>query len=301
MLRAMFVATVAWCVLAFLPVEPAADPQPVNLVNGIGLIDYTRKPNLPIGSWVKYRITGSSELGMVDDYTVTVLIAGEEHFWGEDCFWVETWTQPKAGAPSSIATLMSYAIFDDSLALINMQLYARKNISELNEDGSPIQAVTKRNTSSLKNRKIGENNSFDMDTLGTETVTVPRGTYECKKISIRQGIGTTTDVGDSTFRTEVLESRVSYTSDQVPMTGIVREDIDYGIKRKTWKIGRSQEGGPMRVMERSKGSGELIDFGIGLTPQIVPEKYRKKLADYRPSSSTRPAPAKTRTTRRKTS
>ena len=104
--RATRLAAVALGLLALLPLQPRAAQQKVELVNGIGLIDYSQKPHFKVGDWVRYHVTGSSETGMHDDYEVTVLIGGEERFWGEDCFWVETWTEPASGGSRAVATLM---------------------------------------------------------------------------------------------------------------------------------------------------------------------------------------------------
>jgi hypothetical protein len=302
MLRAIALIALVSIGLAFSHGVARAAAQRVNLINGIGLIDYSHKQHFKVGSWVKYHVTGSSELGESDDYTVTILIAGEEKFWGEDGFWVETWTEPKVGPPNSIATLMSYAIFDDSLAVTNMQLYSRKLITEIDPNtGNPIQVVSKRNSGSIKGRKSGkEPVVVHIDTLGKETTKVPRGEFEALKISMRQGIGSTADVGDSSVRTEVTESRMVYMSRQVPITAIVREDIDNLIKRKSWKVGQSTDA-PLHMMEHAHGTAEVIEWGDGLTPQLVPEGFRRSLRDYLPAAN-KPAPAKRATaTRKKTS
>ena len=298
MLRAIALSLLVLSGALFPVARSAADAQRVDLINGIGLIDYSRKQDFKVGTWVKYHITGKSEMGMVDDYVVTVLIAGEENFWGEDCFWVETWTEPKGMPSSTIANLMSYAIFEDSMAVTNMQLYSRKLINEIDPTtGAPVQVVSKRNTSSLKYRRSPkENLTVLIDTLGTESVTVPHATYSTTKIHLRNGIGSTTDVGDSTMRTEVREERMIFMSPKIPITGIAREDMENSIKRKTWKIGQSQDA-PMHVMEISRGSAQLVDFGQGLKPSLVPEKYRKSLEDQAPKKA---APAKSKSTARKT-
>src|SRR5437867_4286441 len=153
MRRAIRILVLGVSFVVLLSGRLGAGPQTVNMMNAIGLIDYSREPDFHVGSWIKYHLTGSSELGMVDNYTVTVLIAGEERFWGEDCFWVETWTEPASGGGRAVATLMSYAIFDDSLPVPHLQLYARKMIYEVSDDGRPVQNVMKRPTGSLTSRK----------------------------------------------------------------------------------------------------------------------------------------------------
>jgi hypothetical protein len=282
--------------LAFLPTGPAAAPQPVNLINGIGLIDYTRKPDFKVGSWAKYHVTGSSEMGMSDDYVVTVLIAGEEKFWGEDGFWVETWTEPKGKPPWAVATLMSYEIFNDDMPLVRMQLYSRKMINEVTTDGQPVQTIAKRPSSSLTMRKpVADKSAVVTDTLGKETITVPRGSFPCTKVVIRHGVGATADMADSSVRTDVYETRTVFMNRQIPITSVAREEIENLIQRKSWKIGHSQDA-PLNTMDKAKGVAELIDYGSGgLKPELVPEAFRRSLAEQQASpkpKSTAKAPKK---------
>ena len=64
MRRAIQFAGLVLCCTALLPVGAPARVEVVNLVNGIGLIDYSHKQRLPVGSWVRYHIVGSSAMGM---------------------------------------------------------------------------------------------------------------------------------------------------------------------------------------------------------------------------------------------
>jgi len=91
-------------------------------------------------------VSGSAMLGMDDQYTVTVLIAGEEEWWGEKCFWLETWTDHGGKFPDRTASLISYAIFDDSLADERLQMYRRKLISGVEEGGKPALYIHVANT-----------------------------------------------------------------------------------------------------------------------------------------------------------
>ena len=88
MRRAVLPLLVAATLLAI--VRPARAQEP--LIDAAGMLDYLRPPNFQIGTWVKYHVTSKSLRGYEDDYMVTVLAAGEEVFWGEPCFWLETWT-----------------------------------------------------------------------------------------------------------------------------------------------------------------------------------------------------------------
>jgi hypothetical protein len=297
MRRAILGSAVALCAAGLLATDAGAPPQVVNLVNGIGLIDYTRKPDFKVGDWVRYHITARSVLGARDDYMVTVVIAGEETFWGEDGFWVESWTEPIDRAPQAIATFMSFAVFGDTLPLPHMTLYQRKSISEVTEDGRPVETLARRPPGSLKARSpIDDQVHWSIDTLGVDTVSVPTGLYQCAKVLTRQGKGAKTDVGDSTLYTEVHDERVTYISRQVPITSLVREDIDYWFQRRTWQIGRSQEAAPMHMMEHSTGTARLVGFGSGMVPRLVPPEKQKMVraqqAGAPPKPARGPVPAK---------
>jgi hypothetical protein len=277
---------------AVLSASPAGAPaQLVNTINGIGLIDYSRKADLKVGSWAKYHMTGRSELGVKDDYYVTVLIAGEERWWGEDCVWIETWTDREGRASDAVATCMSYAIFDDSLAIPHLQVYQRKMINGFRQDGQLDVQITRRAASNMKSRIALEDQiHWKVDTLGTEKVTVPKGTYECTQVRMEQAAFNTSDAGDSSIYNEVREIRHSFFSLLVPITSIVREDIDYTMLRKTWLLGQSQNAVP-RIRDHSTGTAELLDFGEGLTPRLVPAQFRMSLQAQRAAAAAAPKPA----------
>jgi len=293
MRRAMMRLCLALCAAALLPAGVPAES--VKMVNGIGLIDYTRKPEFKVGDWVSYRITASSLAGARDDYEVTVLIAGEENFWGEDGFWVETWTDGPSGGAAATATLMSYAIFDDTLPVPHMQLYQRKAINEVAEDGTPIPYVTRRTSSGLKLRTpFDDKVAWDIDTLGRDTVSVPRGTFSCVRVRTRQGKSSTRDVGDSTEYTEVRDNRVASLNRSIPITSLAREEIDYSFQTRKWQIGRSEDAPPLRYIDRSIGQARLVDFGENMKSHILTEAMQKSLPGRRvaqnPPPPKRPPP-----------
>lgn len=291
------IRTFALSALTLVLLAPAAfaKAQVVSAVNGIGLVDYTRKPDFKVGDWATYRMTGKSEMGMSDDYTVTVLIAGEEEWWGERCFWVETWTDMPGRTPQTTASLMSYSIFGDSLPFQRMQMYQRKTISGLDETGKLHQEVSRAAASALKSRTLFRRPlQWDVDTIGVDTVITPRGTFQTQVVTLKQGTGGTSTVGDSSVYTEVRENRVSYQSLQIPITHIVREDLESIIARKTWMIGRSGEGSALNIRDRGLGSARLLDYGHGKSARLVPEHLRRSLADARPTKPVAPAKSRRR-------
>ena len=276
MRRAMTWVGVALCAGALLP--PGRTTADVNEINAIGMIDYRRKPDFKVGDWVKYRVTGHNLKGAKDDYVLTILIAGEESFWGEDGFWVETRTESKSEPPNATASLMSYSIFDDSLPDQRMQLYRRKAIDEMSADGLPIPTVVQRSPGSLKVRKPYDDQiHVDVDTVGPDTVSVPRGLFRCVKVSVRQGKASTHDVGDSTEYFEAWDKRVDYYSRQIPITSMAREEIEVSYQQRKWQIGRSEDAPPMRYLDRGLAEVRLVDFGTGMKSIILTESVRKPL------------------------
>ncbi len=288
---------VRWFVLAAL-LLPISDPSPLRAsdpsldrINGIGLIDFGVKPTFKVGDWARYHMSAKSDLGVVDDYNVTVLIGGEEQWWGEDCFWIETVTQSPGGGTQAVASLMSYEVFNDSLALPHMQLYVRKLITGLDADGEPVQVVYKRPASTLKTRETPTSQfKVQVDTLGRESVTVPKGAYDCVKLQFLQGRGATGARGDSTEYTELREVRTTYMSLKVPITHIVREDIEQSFTRKAWKVGYSKDATATVTMDRTVGSAQLVDTGSNMASQTVPERLRKSIAEQRAEAARARAP-----------
>jgi len=293
MRRAMVFLIFIAFVVTFGEVAPSrAKDRPV--MNAIGLIDYRTKPNFKPGDWVRYRFTAENNDGDKDDYFVTILIAGEERFWGEEGFWVETRTQYANATDDeadAIATLMSYSIFGDSLAVRQSKLFMRKTIAGVNEDGSLREDILKRPPLTLRNRKpMAEHNTWIVDTVGVDTVATPRGLYTSTMVKFEEGIAATGDHGDSSARTEVRESRTVYYAKGIPITSFARERIVNTVHRKSWPIGRSSEG-ELLLVATSEGNARLVDFGSGRSSLLVPKHFQKTLKEQ--------AAAATATTARK--
>lgn len=273
--------------LALLPTGAGAQ-KPSTRINAIGLIDFSARPPLKVGSWARYRMQAKSELGVIDDYKLTVLVAGEEQWWGEDCFWIETWTDAVTGGGSqAVASLVSYDIFQDSLATPHLQLYVRKVINGLNPDGTPIEEVYKRPASTLKQREPLESQfKTKIDTLGAEHLTVPKGDFDTRKIQYFQGRSQTGSKGDSTDYTELRETRTTFMNSVVPITHIVREDIEQVFTRRAWMVGYSKQATPTVTLDRTNGSAELVEYGTsGQEARLVPGNVRKSLAEQRAAAA----------------
>jgi len=259
---------------------PRTRAEVITVMNGIGLVDYRHKPDFKIGDWVRYHMKSHSELGASDDYELTLLVAGEEDFWGDPGFWIETWVEMPGVPAQTSAALVSYEIFGDSVATQRLLLYTRKMINMLNEDGSPKMDINKPAASTLKARREVMNPvRYSLDTLGTDTVQTPKGTFKPLKVRMQQGTGATQAVGDSSIYTEVRENRISYYTREVPITHLAREDIESINARKSWLIGRSGDATPLAIRDRGLGTARMIDFGRGLTPRLVPERLRRTIAE----------------------
>jgi len=252
-------------------------------INGIGLVDYANKPDFKVGDWLRYRMTGRSELGVEEDYTVTLLVAGEFDFWGDPGFWLETWKEVPGQPIEVLASLVSYDAFKDTAAVQRLQFYTRVAINTLNEDGEPRLEVNKPAASTLKTRREVKNPvRWTRDTLGTDTCSTPTGDYRTLKVLLKQGTGATQSVGDSSVYQEVRENRTSHFSMQVPLTHLVREDVESISARKAWLIGRSGDATPLATRDRALGTARLIAMGHGdLKARMVPEQYRATIAEQR--------------------
>src|SRR5262245_51713527 len=163
----------------------ASDVWPQGMVermSGVGLIDFRDKPRFKVGDWVKYRFRSATPQGKaIDDYELTMIISGEEKFWGDDCFWVETWVRGKSTGTKASAVCVSYSVFGDTAWLQRLQVYHRKQVN-IDSDGSIVQELVRR---SMNYRATpGAHPSFTIltDTLGMDTARVAKGFYKVQKV-----------------------------------------------------------------------------------------------------------------------
>ncbi len=248
-------------------------------IDGIGLIDYDHPPDFRVGSWVKYHFNANSETGLSEEYDLTLIIGGEEEFWGERCFWVETHIDPIAGSASITATLMSYDAFKDSLGLAKMQYYRRKSVAGRERSGKTITQVYRMPRTALQSGSAEGGLTVAWDTLGTDTVSVPKGQFPSSVYRFRQGMATNSDVGDSTIRETLQESRKVFMNPRVPVTHLVKEEGERLGTRQAWLIGQGLNPPPEAVKDRGRGTAVLVDYGEGMEATAVPEQFRKSLAD----------------------
>src|SRR5262245_32599499 len=182
-------------------------------VDGVGMLDFGRGRHFKVGDWVRYRTLGNSEQGYKTDYTVTVLIAGEELWWGEECFWVETQTSYSGNPPEVTASLISFAVFEDSLPNRRFARFLRKYLDGVDVNGNWVQQPFQRAAGEVTSRGWEEYEpKRQVDTLGVEKVQVPKGSFDGLKIRQLYKEYTTKMDGDSTVYFELVEDHSTWWS-----------------------------------------------------------------------------------------
>lgn len=259
-------------------VANAIQVKTVNRINAIGLVDYSRRPTFKVGDFVRYRVASGTGAD-ASSYVLTLLIAGEEEFWGEKCFWLETWSDDEAGKMDAASSLMSYDIFNDSLADERTQLYRRKIINGFGENGQPAEELTRgtANLSSMRSAPLRPAGQI-RDTLGVDTLQTPAGLFHGRRINIESGKSTTRSEGDSTIYIENREHRSRWFTTDAPITHVAREDSRTTSGRRAWKLGYSRESGPLVVKETSFVSARIIEVGHGLLARMLPPERSTSFA-----------------------
>jgi hypothetical protein len=281
--------------LALLPAGARAY-KPSGPVDAVGMLDYTQGPKFKVGDWVRYHTKGESAQGYKTDYTVTILIAGEERWWGEDCFWVETRTRYPGGHDDVAASLISYSIFEDSLPNRHFQRYIRKFTEGVDGEGHLVQQPFQRAISELVNRGYGEYEPpRTYDTLGVERVDVPAGAMKALHTRELYKESVTKQYGDTTVYFELTENHDYWKSPEVTITGLVRLVQDNTQRRRAWMIGESQDA-PLQVVEHSSGSTLLEDRGSGMHSTYLPANVTRPLREqFKPASAPAKASSSART------
>ena len=269
-------------------------------IDGTLMVDYSKPPTFKVGSWVRYHGTANSLLGFRRDYVLTLLIAGEEEVWGDRCFWLETWTEHKGKEPNVSTSLISYTAFGDTTALKRGTWFIRKMVTgPAGKPGEPEFSLwtrdkeeVRRSKAELQKLDVGMIRGTTYDTLGVDTVSVPRGTYRGSVVRERSTITLETMKGDSTYRDMRVETRTRKMSDEIPITHMVRENVLDTQKRRSWITGKSSElketmleEGVMRTMVIEYGQG-------GLKPKVLPARLQSTIAE-RAAKAKKSAPSST--------
>lgn len=287
-------AVLALLFVAALP-RPALAVEKLDPVDAIAMIDYKRGAHFKVGDWVRYQTKGTSYQGYKTDYAVTILIAGEELWWGEKCFWVETQNSFSGQSPEVTASLVSYAIFEDSLPNLRFNRYVRKFVEGVDESGKYIQQPFRRAPTEISNRAFTEHNPpHQVDSLGVGRVEVPKGVFDALRVRRTYRIVETTQEGDSTVYFEMVQAHTYAWSQQVPITHLVSIEQDNVQKRRVWMIGESGNA-PLNIVEHVAGGTRLVDFGSGMKSISVPERFQRPLSEQQPAPA---KPARRAATRR---
>jgi hypothetical protein len=274
---------------ALLPTTVLAD-KPQGLVDAVGTLDFEHGPHFKVGDWVRYRTQGQSVQGYKTDYTVTVLIGGEERWWGDDCFWVETQTSYSGQEPEVASSLISYAVFRDSLPTVRYRRYVRKFTDGYDYEGKPIQQVFLRAAGELTQRGWSEPTLYrKRDTLGVDRVEVPKGAFQALKVAQHYQEHLSSQGTDSTDYVELTEEHTYWWSDKVPLTRLVRKDQLNTQRRRAWKIGESASA-QLQIVEQTTGSTQLVDFGTGMKALSIPERLQHPLSEQLAPGRKRPPP-----------
>lgn len=281
-------AVLALLLIAALP-RPALAVERMDPVDGIAMIDYSRGPRFKVGDWVRYVTKATSQQGYKTDYTVTILIAGEEMWWGEKCFWLETQNAFAGQAPEVTASLVSYAIFDDSLPSVRFGRYVRKYVEGRDEQGKYVVQPFRRAGNEITTRGFSEHNPpYQLDSLGTARVEVPKGTFDALRVRKTYRVVENVQDGDSTVYFEMVLAHTYSWSDKVPVTRLVSLEQDNVQRRRVWMIGESSNA-PLNTVEHVAGGTRLEDFGTGMKALSIPERFQRPLSEQQPTRA-RPAP-----------
>jgi hypothetical protein len=155
-------------------------------------------------------------------------------------------------------------------------------VNGVKQDGRPDVTLWTRNKNEVQLRRetwAKDDKPEQVDSLGTETVTVPAGTFETRKWRHRSATAQSADQGDSTVYYRRQLDRVYYLTPKVPFTNLALIEVDDHQQGKTWQAGKFDQG-PLHTLERARGRTELVGFGTsGVKALMIPVKSRGATID----------------------
>jgi hypothetical protein len=246
-------------------------------LDGIAMIDLSGKANLKVGSWVAYHTVSDSYLGYHEDYKVLLLIAAEEEFWGERCFWLETWTMER-GDTVCTASLVSNAALGDTASARNPAWFERKSVRSIGDDGLPEELIPTRPSNQFRVPQASRGHRPDeaegikersLDTLAVDTCRTPIGSF--RGPGVREITTLVQEVmrGDSTVHYTRDEERIRRLDSRIPITRLARETIHDVQKNRIWLTGQSGQS-TTRVLEEARGLTMITGYGDhGVAPRVV--------------------------------
>ena len=232
-------------------------------MSGIGILDYTRKPTFKVGDYVRYVVTsGRRPASATTDYVLTVLIAGQEFWWGEPCFYLETW----AGRRQDHAEHHRHAHVVRDLRrqprrATTSQLYQRKIGDRLRQADrrSSTRCWCARSTASLSSRSplTLPRTVHGGHASASDTVQTPMGILRARKVVLHQSCGQHR-AARATARSTGSCTRTarSWRCDQVPhhRTSRARSTQDTPRPAGPGSSAARSEGRPTRVASRRAAS-----------------------------------------------
>lgn len=287
-------ALAACVALVAIANRPASSQDTHAAIDGMAMVDYSKAPNFEVGTWVKYHTVVRGATGYFQEYWTTLIVTGEEKFWGERGFWLETVSEDPGDHPKSVASFVSYDAFGDSLSALRPTWFQRKHVREFAPNGEPIELVQRRDANELKLRasqrgklEIDPNRPPPVyDTLGVDTTMVPLGTWRGPLFRERRQLTDPRATADSTIEVYRREVRVRRMGDPIPITRMVREDVVEEVAAKHWKTGVSAEA-KERLVERAVATTTVVGFGKGNHPEPVatPKRARGKRLPPEPAKA----------------
>jgi hypothetical protein len=290
MRRARIVITLVTLALALCASGASGVSRNLNETNGIGLLDYSMKPTFKVGDYASYLVTATDPEGRgLERSVTTVLIAGQEVWWGERCFYVEAWVGDGKVQRSVSTTLMSYSVFEDSLPEENVQTYMRKMISS-SDEGEPGEMLVSPGSPELTSRPAPSSpHIVRRDTLGADTVHTVDGTLRALKVLTHQAWSRTSTRGDSTIYEEIREDRTQWICGEIPLTRCALEETRTARTRRAWLIGHSGEAAREQVVVSGITTARILGYGHGLKSLALPADRVHSFDD--PPAGKRTAPA----------
>ena len=270
--------------LAFVLAAALAAPAFAVRISGIGLIDY-RKKNYKLGDWVRYRIEVSNSNGNEAVSSQEVRIVGEENFRGEPCTWIETRFGPDTTNYASDLTLVSEEAFRDTQADVRFSVYARMMMMETDEEGNPIMTEVKRAGSGTSPLPDLSAMRGEVDTLGLETVSTPRGAIEGQIVRLHRKIRNPRDMGDSTVNRITDVKRQQWMSRRVPITSLIKEVETEDWLRQAYKVGTVSTSAPETPVSSETRSVMVVAWGTGARSDILEQWKKKRAAAPEPAKS----------------
>ena len=187
----------------------------------------------------------------------------------------------RRGWLNATASLVSYAAFGDTMSDRHLMWFVRKTLNGITAEGKPDASLVTRGGKELKIRATNwakDENPIKTDSLGTDTTSVPSGSFDVKKVKREFTHAETAEQGDSTVYYDRRTTRIFYYTPKIPITNLAKIRIEDEQRGKTWLVGKFNKN-PYNILERADGTTQLIAIGKdGLTPKLVPAAQRRPIS-----------------------